>query len=156
MRNRRFPALAGAICLAACSSLTYSNPRLERIQQELNREYDLWKSRPIPGYQYHFTRFCFCGTDLQRSVIVQVTNSKLVAVTYTDNGASAPDSVFRSYFTVEGLFGQIQAAINLQADSLVVEYDPAVHYPIKIVIDQDRFAPNDELALFASDLKAKP
>ncbi len=139
------------VLLAACSSITFSSDRLDAIQQELTQRYQEWKALRIAAYDYRFVRFCLCDSSLTRPVRVGVVDSAVARVTY-DDGSAAPDSLLRSFFTVEGLFQQVQAAINLRVDSLVVEYDPALHYPTKIVMDQDRLVPNDELALFASDL----
>jgi hypothetical protein len=87
--------------------------------------------------------------------LVSVEDTVIMAVTYADSGTAVPDSAFRSYFTVEGLFRQAQIAINVLADSLVVAYDPVLHYPTTIVVDQNRFLINDELSLFASELKKR-
>jgi hypothetical protein len=148
---RRLAPAALLVVLAACSSITFSSDRLDAIQQELNRHYRDWKSQRIASYEYHFVRFCLCDPNLTRPAVVNVVDSAVARVTYGD-GSTAPDSLLRSFFTVEGLFQQVQVAINLGVDSLVVEYDPTLHYPTKIVVDQDRLVPNDELALFASDL----
>ncbi len=149
------PALA-ILVLAACSSVTFSSERLDGIQRELNRRYGLWKEQAIPSYQYRFERICPCDSTLMRAVIVSVTDSAIDAVTYADSGTAVPDSNLQTYFTVEGLFYQVQIAINLQVDSLFVEYDPLLHYPTKVVIDQNRFGVNDELSLFATELARKP
>ncbi|MBI2614449.1 MAG: hypothetical protein HYW52_01970, partial [Gemmatimonadetes bacterium] len=125
------PALA---LLAGCSSVTYSNERLEAIQRELNRRYDLWKGQAISAYDYQFARECLCPSDLTRPVLVSVADSVVRAVIYVDSGTAVPASAFSSYFTVEGLFRQAQIGINVLADSLVVEYDPQLHYPTRIVV----------------------
>lgn len=142
--------------LTGCSSVTYSNERLEAIQRELNRHYDLWKTQAIGAYEYHFERSCLCPPSLTQPVLVSVLDTTVVGVTYVEDGAAVPDSAFSSYFTVEGLFLQVQIGINLLADSLVIEYDVALHYPTKIVVDPSWRVADDELALFASELKPKP
>ena len=151
--NRAWLSLLGPAVLAGCSRVTFSNERLESIQPELNRQYDLWTSQAIPAYEYRFARECPCSADLTRSVLVSVEDTVIIAVTYADSGTAVPDSAFASYFTVEGLFRQAQIAINVLADSLVVQYDPVLHYPTTILVDQNRFLINDELSLFASELK---
>lgn len=154
--KRAWGALSAVVLLAGCSSVTFSNERLEAIQRELNRRYDLWKAQAISAYEYQFARECLCPSDLTRPVLVSVADTLVLAVIYADSGTAVPASAFSSYFTVEGLFRQAQIGINVLADSLVVEYDPLFHYPTKIVVDQDRRFANDELALFASELKPKP
>lgn len=153
--KRAWASLPAVALLAGCSSVTFSNERLETIQRELNRRYDLWTSQAISAYEYRFARECPCPVDLTRPVLVSVADTVVIAVTYADSGTAVPDSAFKSYFTVEGLFRQAQIAINVLADSLVVEYDPVLHYPTTIVVDQNRLLINDELALFASELKPK-
>lgn len=155
MRRTLGPSILAALTLAACSSLTSSSSRFDALQAELNRRYGLWKDLHIPSYQYHFERTCSCDSIYLRPVTVSVVDSAVAGVTYADSGTAVPDSTLQSYFTVEGLFYQVQVAINLQIDSLGVEYDPVYHYPTRIVIDQDFRMVGDELSLFSSNLTPK-
>jgi hypothetical protein len=143
------------VTLAGCSSLTYSNSRLDALQSELDRRYTLWKGQHIPSYDYRFERACQCDTLLTRPVIVTVLDSAVAGATYVDGGSAVPDSILSSYFTVDDLFSQVQIAINLATDSLYVEYDPTYHYPTRIVIDQTFQQVGDELSLFSSNLMPK-
>ena len=155
MRRPFAPTILAVLVLAACSSLTYSNTRLDSLQAELNRRYGLWKNLNIASYQYRFERACACDSSLTRPVMVTVVDSAIAGVAYADSGTAVADSTLQSYFTVEGLFYQVQAAINLRTDSLGVAYDPVYHYPTLIVIDQDFRQLGDELSLFASNLTPK-
>ncbi len=155
MRRSGWFRLLGLVVLAGCSSITFSSQRLDNLQRELNRRYGLWKQEAIPSYDYRFERTCPCDSSLLRPVIVSVVDSAIVAVTYADSGTALPDSSFRYYLTIDGLFQQIQLAINIASDSLVVEYDPVLNYPTKIVVNQDLRQSGDELSLFASELKPK-
>jgi hypothetical protein len=155
MRRSLGLTILAMITLAGCSSLTYSNSRLENLQAELNRRYGLWKDLQIPSYDYRLERICQCDPSLVRPVIVTVVDSGLARVVYADSGTAVPDSALRSYFTVEGLFSQVQTAINLAVDSLGVEYDATYHYPTRIVIDQNFLQLGDELSLFSSNLTPK-
>lgn len=152
-RTLGLPALA--VILVACSSVTFSNTRIEALQAELNRRYGLWKDLHISSYDYRFERTCVCDSSLTLPVWVTVVDSALAGVVYEDGGAAVPDSMLQSYFTMEALFGQVQIAISLGSDSLSVEYDPVYHYPRRIVIDQDFRQLGDELGLFSSDLTPK-
>ncbi len=154
--KRVWASLLTIAVLASCSDITVSNERLEAIQRELNRRYGLWKEQAIGAYEYQFERACLCPSSLTQPVRVSVSDSTVVAVTYVDGGAAVPDSAFSSYFTVEGLFRQAQIGINLLADSLVIEYNVALHYPTKVVVDPSWRVLNDELALYASELRQKP
>lgn len=139
----------------ACQEITFRSARWEAAQAEVNRRYTLWKGSRPAHYEYRFNRQCECPADLTKEVIVEVTDSTIVAVTYTDGSGAVPASAFSSYFTVEGLFGQIQIAINQLADSLRVEYDATLHYPRVIIGDLNVLVADDELALYASELVAK-
>lgn len=145
----------GLVALAACSSVTYSNSRLDGLQAELNQQYALWKDLHVPSYNYAFQRDCPCDSIYTRPVVVTVLDSAVAGVVYADNGNAVPDSTLQSYFTVEGLFYQIQVAISLQVDSLGVEYDAVYHYPTRILIDQNFQQAGDELRLFSSSLSPK-
>jgi len=147
--------LLAVLASAACSSLTYSNSRLDAMQTELSRRYALWKGLHIPSYDYRFERACACDSSLTRPVIVTVLDSAITGVAYADSGTAVPDSTLQTYLTVEGLFYQIQVAINLQVDSLGVEYDQVYNYPTRILIDQDFRQQGDELRLFSSLLTPK-
>lgn len=153
--NGRWPLLLAAVLLCACQDVTYSNERLERIQAELTRRYGLWKKQAIPSYEYRFSRSCPCPESLTRTVVVSVADSVLVGAVYADSGTAVPDSALGSYFTVEGLFLQVQIAVNIQADSIVVDYDPLLHYPMYVKIDQDVRRLQDELVLSATEFKKK-
>lgn len=151
MRRSSGPTIFLAVlALAACSSLTYSDTRLDGLQVELNRRYGLWKDLHIPSYDYRFERECTCDSSLTRPVIVTVVDSAITGVAYADSGLAVPDSALQTYLTVEGLFYQVQIAISLRVDSLGVEYDPVYHYPTKVLIDQDYRQQGDELRLFST------
>lgn len=155
--NRAWLRACLTTAVAGCASVTFSNTRLENFQRELNRRYGLWRDQGISSYSYRFERACPCrDASLTRPVIVTVEqDSVLASVTYADSGTAVPDSNLGSYFTVVGLFVQLQNAISLQADSLEVEYDQVLNYPRKIVVDQDLRQPEDELTLIASELIPK-
>ena len=153
------PRLGTALLLLAatlsCQSTTFSSPYWEAVQAELNRQYNLWLAAAPAHYEYRFHRQCACDTNLTREVIVEVRDTTLITVTYTDGSGAVPASSFESYFTVKGLFQQVQHAINLLADSLVVQYDPVMHYPRVILGDPNQLLDGDELGLFADSLVAK-
>ena len=155
MRRAAGPIIVAIVALAACSSVSYSNTRFDQLQADLNQQYALWKGLSIPSYAYNFQRDCPCDSIYMRPVVVTVLDSAVASVAYADSGNAVPDSILQTYFTVEGLFYQIQVAINLQVDSLGVEYDPAYHYPTRILIDQDYRQLGDELRLFSSSLTPK-
>ncbi len=142
--------------VAGCETVTFSSTRWEAVQRELNRRYELWRAARPANYTYKFDRVCECRADLLRQAIVEVRDTTVVAATYTDSSTAVPDSSLKYYFTVEGLFTQIQIAINSLADSLYVQYDPTLHYPRVIVGDLNYLLADDELALYASELVAKP
>ncbi|HWP36282.1 MAG TPA: DUF6174 domain-containing protein [Gemmatimonadales bacterium] len=155
---RRFRVAVAILLMAtlsACESVTFTSTRWEAVQKELNRRYELWRAARPANYQYKFDRVCECREDLLREVIVEVRDTTVVAATYTDSSTAVPDSSLKYYFSVEGLFTQIQIAINSLADSLYVEYDPTLHYPRVIVGDLNIFLADDELSLYASELVAK-
>ncbi|HXV85877.1 MAG TPA: DUF6174 domain-containing protein [Gemmatimonadales bacterium] len=149
-------ALLVLVTLPGCQSTTFTSTRWEAELAELNRRYQLWKSTAPAHYEYTFNRICpACTEDLNKEVIVEVTDTTIVTVTYTDGSGTVPASGFGGYFTVEGLFGQVEAAINLLADSLRVQYDPTLHYPTLIIGDPNILLEGDELALFATGLISK-
>lgn len=148
-------SLAGVA--AACSSITFEpSGYYVRLQEQLDRERALWAAQDLTSYRYQFSRTCFCEPDLLRPALVDVTGSAIASVTYTDSNTAVPESAHPAYFTVEGLFDQIQIAINLGADSITARYDLTLHYPTTIRVDLNAFLPDDELELFATELTAKP
>jgi hypothetical protein len=52
--------------------------------------------------------------------------------------------------TIDGLFLQVQAAINSDAFRIVVEYDEPLGYPSSIFIDYDEFVVEEELSISAT------
>lgn len=106
----------------------------------------LWASEEPADYRIDVRRLCFCGFDVTRAVRVTVHNGAVVSRRYVDDGmpaSGAPDL----FPDVAGLFEIVEDAIQRDAHRLDVRYDPALGFPLSIVIDYIEQAVDEELTL---------
>ena len=72
------------------------------------------------------------------------SSGTIESVVCRDSGQLVDQTVFGGFESVSGLFGLIQQAINLEAASISVEYDPEVGYPLSVYIDYDERIADEE------------
>lgn len=56
--------------------------------------------------------------------------------------------------TIEGIFAEIEDALNARAHAVEVSYDPDLGYPVEVFIDHHETMVDDEIAYTASDLRS--
>jgi Family of unknown function (DUF6174) len=153
-RGRRLVlALAAASALglvtAGCGLTGPSEP-LDRERERLNQARAQWRSQGILDYRYTFHRVCFCAPASLEPVVVTVGGGAVVEVDRVTDGAQLDPSF---YYTVEGLFGLLEEAIDGDAAELRVEYDAALGYPRSAFIDRSAMIADEELGFEASNLQ---
>jgi hypothetical protein len=80
--------------------------------------------------------------------VVEVRSGNLTA--QLSGGAAADTSIFTR---VEGLFALVQRAIDENAETLTVEYDPVLGYPKAIGIDYRKQIADDEFTVLLSSFE---
>ena len=83
-----------------------------------------------------------------------IAGTQIVEITDAMTGAKLDAARFKDFRTIDGLFDFIQEAINRNAESIQVTYDPTYAYPTSVSIDYIKQAVDEEMAFKASDLKA--
>ena len=138
--------------LVACDNATGTDD-LDRAQRALDRNWDRFESSAPPSYSYVVRINCECPSDVTRPVVVWVDQGFIEFLEYEDDGRSVPLSIADSFPSVEQLFDAIQDAIDRDADSIDVQYDPTYGYPTSVYIDYDDRVADEELSITTRDLE---
>jgi len=156
LRSSRSLVGAGALALlpalAACDNITGVGD-LDRVQSELNRNWDRFESSAPLSYSYTVRISCECPSDITRPVVVWVDRGSIEYQNYEDDGRPVPLSISNSFPSVEQLFDAIQDGIDRRADDIQVQYDFTYGYPTSVYIDYDRRVVDEELVLTTQGLR---
>ena len=142
-----------------CSSECGCSSQLVRSQ--------LWRSRranstpaEISGdvngssnYDYFMQRSCFCIESYTRPGLVQVRSDVITAVTDAETLQPLDPQFF---LTVDGLFDELQNAIDYPAFNIQSQFDDTFGYPTSIGIDFIQNVADDEMFYTASNLRIIP
>lgn len=131
--------LSAALLVGACGQ------NLRAVQEELDAATALWATQIPSSYTLDYERRCLCANagDFVATVTAGVVSSVEPA-----QGIGGDDEI-NSAFTVERLFATVQGAIDREAEVVEVDYDADFGYPIRIFIDADGDAEDDELTVIA-------
>lgn len=155
MRRGSGAALGGILLLLLCLTATSgcSDP-LGPERDALARARAQWVRLGPEAYVYRYHLTCFCGPDVTEPMFVVVRGATVDEATYEASGQPVPEAVLASLWTVEGLFGRVQDAIQREAVSLQVEYDADLGYPTSVSVDISRQIVDEEYAFTATGLVA--
>jgi hypothetical protein len=139
-RSLLAPALASVLALAAV-------PCLADQQSDLAAGRARWRAAAIAEYEYGYHKYCACHPDTPPETIVTVHDGKVTRVRHRpvgyDREVEAPRGL-EYYWTIDGLFDLIAAAIDRQA-SVRAAYDETLGYPTEIHVDYDADLIGDEV-----------
>lgn len=113
----------------------------------------LWKQKQPAHYAYTLQRSCFCPPEFNKPIEVRVFRGLVQQATLLPEGKPLPADRKQDALTVEGLFKIIQDALDSNAESVNVKYDPQFGFPTSISIDRSRMIADEEINLSASDFK---
>jgi phage gp36-like protein len=119
-------------------------------QSDLDTAKSSWQEAGLITYTYVYQRSCFClpidtapkVVDIVDGVVVSVDCQPAQAVHCSGNDDNIP--------TIEGLFEEIQLAIESSAFLVDVQYDDELGYPLSIYIDYEEFIADEELIISAT------
>ncbi len=123
------------------------DPR-EVLRRELDANRALWQANGPRHYRITARRGCFCPPP--DAVRLDVRDGVVVAS--VDATTLEPVDDLWGFDTVEAAFERIDAALNGETNTIVVDYDPTYGHPIRIEIDYLRGAVDDELEMTLADL----
>ena len=113
-----------------------------------------WVKQGLTAYSFVSMRGCDCPPEVYRPIQVGVASGQITSAVYVDD-QTAVAANFRSLLrTIDGVFDDIQAAIDRDAAQITVSYDPALGYPTQLFVDYSKQAADEELALQISGLHA--
>jgi hypothetical protein len=117
---------------------------------ELDAARARWQGAALSMYEYGYHKYCECHRESPPETVVSVRNGTVVAVRHRPAGSDvevpAADKNLGYYWTVEGLFGLIESALERGVQVRTV-YDASLGYPREIYIDYDADFIGDELDL---------
>ena len=109
-----------------------------------------WQSAALARYEYGYHKYCECHRESPPETVVTVNGDAVTGVRHRPAGSTievpAADKNFEYYWTVDGLFGLIAAALD-RGVQVRAAYDAALGYPREIYIDYDADFIGDELDL---------
>ncbi len=144
----RTAVLLSALLAAACGLTEPSGPHAED-QARLAEARQQWRAQGLADYTYVFSRSCFCVFEYREPVTITVRGGNIVSVVTVANGSPRESS---TYQTIEGLFDDIQQAIDEDAATIRAEYDATRGYPKSAYIDIDQRIADEELSFEAKNL----
>lgn len=113
-----------------------------------------WAKQGPAAYSFVSMRGCDCPPEVYRPMQVSVASGQIASAVYVDD-QTAVASNFRSLLrTIDGVFDEIQAAIDQDAAQIMVSYDPTLGYPTQVFVDYSKQAADEELSLQISGLHA--
>ncbi len=147
--------LAALVVLASSCSFLGLDPKSSK-QAELDRHRKVWNARGLGDYQYVFQRFCFCGDDATRAMLVTVHADAISSVVYAENGTPVAPGIAQDAPSIPGLFDLVQSALDRRAYQLTAQYDPTYGFPTQIGVDLAINAVDDEVTYGASNFQTLP
>ena len=150
-RSRRrcgLPLLTVLLCsVSSCSEV------LSVSASEMDRHRAVWISAGVVDYRYDYHRQCECGPDTVRPVRIEVLGGSVTSVTFLDDGQLLQSPTVGAFATIDDLFAKIDEAIESDAESVIVTYDPTLGYPTLLSVDYRREIADDEFTITASNLE---
>lgn len=126
-----------------------------RAQKDLDDARELWLAEGSDTYTMTVQQRCFCPDTFPVDVEV-VASGVRSATIFTDNGPIEVETAnFMDWYTVDGLFAQIQAAIDADAYDVSVVYGE-IGAPDTIDIDFEQLATDDERGWTVTNLVIDP
>lgn len=144
----RTAVLLSALLAAACGLTEPSGPHGE-VKAHLLQARRQWVAQGLADYTYVFSRSCFCVFEYREPVTITVRGGNIVSVVTVANGSPRDSS---TYQTIEGLFDDIQQAIDEEAATIRADYDPSRGYPTSVYIDIDQRMADEEISFEARSL----
>jgi hypothetical protein len=94
---------------------------------------------------YAIERLCFCLDEWRGPTRITVVGVDPTERVYVDTGDPVPMQAEDAFPSVDGLFAIIEDALDKDAHSVEVIYDPSTGVPLEIRIDYIELAIDEEL-----------
>jgi hypothetical protein len=108
------------------------------------------------SYQFVWARGCECPTDATRPTLIGVNSNQITSAVYVDDQTPVAEQFRGLLRTVDGVFDDIQSAIDQHAASIDLRFDATRGYPTLVFVDYDRGIADEELSIQLSNLRSFP
>mmetsp|Transcript_4991 Transcript_4991/g.11047 ORF Transcript_4991/g.11047 Transcript_4991/m.11047 type:complete len:180 (+) Transcript_4991:154-693(+) len=126
--------------------------------EALNQHKQLWSSYTGADKNYDFTfeRIQFAPPEWRGPFSVRVRLGEVESAVYSGEFQTSPidDETLKGLhlLTIDGIFDQIENALERDYEKLVVSYDETAGYPTSVFTDMSRMIADDELTLKVSNV----
>ena len=138
---RRALRVVGACAAGALAFAAAADPDLDAARAR-------WQAARLTAYEYGYHKYCECHRDSPPETIVSVRDGDVFRVRHRPAGSAtevpAADKNFDYYWTIDGLFRLLAAALERGAE-VRAAYDATLGYPRELYIDYDSSYIGDEL-----------
>lgn len=111
-----------------------------------------WASRAPDGYRFDWKRGCDCPAEVYRPIEITVASGQIAAAVYSDDRNPVAEQFRSTLRTVDGVFDDVQKAIDQHAAEIDLTFDPSYGYPTSVFIDYSHQIADEELSLQLSGL----
>lgn len=139
-RTRQPLAALVPLALLACAL----DPFAAQGPGDLRANRAVWERQELRDYRYTIVRSCECLPEMSGPAVIEVRDGRTVSVTPAQGGRAVLRESFERLDTVEELFAAVRDAVDRDAHSLRVRYDPRRGYPAEFFVDYDREVADDE------------
>lgn len=112
-----------------------------------------WRQKRPKHYAYTLQRTCFCTPESRKPLQIRVYEGVTQQAIVLPEGYNLPKTRWEEAKTIDQLFRLIHEAVDRQAASMEVQYDPNYGFPTYIAIDYDSMMADEEVYYEASDFK---
>lgn len=123
-------------------------------ESELDSALQTWDVHGPSSYSFTWQKSCFCDAETTAPIRITVENGQITEAIFLETEAPVPAGIRAQLLTVDGLFATVQDAVDRDADSIVVSYDPNAGFPVSIAIDYEVNAADEELSISVRDFRS--
>jgi hypothetical protein len=145
------PAIAALPLLVVGCGIFGLDDERDRERERLERAARLWANSAPSSYRFVLERSCFCIMEVTAPVRIVVEDGAVVSRTYVESGEPVPSEWHPQFPAMEGVFTVLRQAMDQDAATVQVSYDPQLGFPVDAFIDYLAAAIDDELTLRVRD-----
>lgn len=143
------PSISATPTVEASGPPSYSPTPLSQEMIVLLAARAKW-GRPA-RYEYAYQKSCYCMSEFIQPLHVTVLDGLKINVTYVEDAIAGSESqdVVNSVYTIEEQFVLIEQALSgpFKADSVIVDYDDELGYPLVLSIDYESAIADEEFTI---------
>lgn len=143
------PSISAAPTAEASDAPSFSPTPMSEEMIDLLAAQSKW-GQPA-RYEYAYQKLCYCMSEFIQPLHVTVLDGLKINVTYVEDaiaGSESQDDI-NSIYTIEEQFLLIEQALSgpFKADSVIVDYDDELGYPLVLSIDYESAIADEEFTI---------